>query len=478
VPGIHDFHLHLAAMARTRLGITLDAAETFDDLLVTVRAAGLPSRADAWIIGRGWREAALDRARIGELEDVAGERPMALTSHDGHSMWASTAARRSAGITGATPDPDGGRIERDGHGRPTGVLREAALAGVEAVKPRLRGDELAPALREVLVELSGWGITSVTDAGDAGDRAGYGRYASLGDSFSTLHTLGAEIRGRLRVTLNLPVDALEAAGDHDLHSGDWLSDGLRVGWAKVYGDGALGSRTAALFEPYTCGDVPDTGILRHQPDELAAFVRLARERRIGLAIHAIGDRAVAAALDAVASRPRTAAVPDRIEHAQLVRAIDRPRFAALDVTASVQPIHATADRDMADRCWRGRERDAYAYRSLADAGARLAYGSDAPIEDPNPWSGFHAATRRHAPHDGRAPWHAEETLAPDAALAAMTIGAASAGASADLGHLRPGALADLAILDIDLAAMRSGAASVADARSRLTLIGGTESHVA
>jgi predicted amidohydrolase YtcJ len=382
-----------------------------------------------------------------------------------------------AGIDRDAADPAGGRIERGVDGQPNGVLREAALLPVEAVRPHLRGRTIEPALDEVLAELAGWGITSVTDAGDPDDTAGAGPMAALGDSFSTLHDLGPRIAKRVRLTVNLPVDAIDAAAVLGLRSGATVAGGLRVGWAKVYGDGALGSRTAALFEPYTCGG-GDIGILRYEPGHLEMIVARARAAGIALAIHAIGDRAVAVALDALEGAAGAAALPHRIEHAQLVRATDRARFAQADVTASVQPIHAVADRDVVDECWRGRAADAYAFRSLLAAGARLACGSDAPIEDPNPWLGIGAAISRRAAGDGRVAWHADEALSPGAALAGYTAWAAASGARQDLGHLRPGALADLAVLDADPAMLRSGDERIAHVRSRLTLLGGHAIHEA
>jgi predicted amidohydrolase YtcJ len=479
IPGLHDFHLHLAAMARARLELGLDEIATFDALIAAVRERTTRIANGDWLLGRGWHEEALDHARLDELETAVGERPASLTSHDGHSLWASAAARRVAGIDRHSDDPPGGRIERAYDGEPNGVLREAAQLPVDRVTPHLRGPQLEPALHAEIGELNAWGITSATDAGDPDTTGGAGRMAAMGASFSTLHDLAPSIAGRLRLTLNLPAEAIDAAAEMGLHSDHALDGGLRVGWAKVYGDGALGSRTAALFEPYSCGDALDTGILRYEPEQLAELVRRARAARIGLAIHAIGDRAVTVALDALAAGGRGAAdgwLPDRIEHAQLVRPADRARFALQGVTASVQPIHAVADRDMVESCWQGRQENAYAFRSLLAAGARLAFGSDAPIESANPWSGFHAATRRHLGGDGRDPWRAGEAVSAHDALAAYTIGPAVAGATPDLGRLQVGAQADLAVLDVGLDELLAAGQTLAGVRARLTLIAGRFVH--
>ena len=252
---------------------------------------------------------------------------------------------------------------------------------------------------------------------------------------------------------------------------------MRVGWAKLFADGALGSRTAALFDPYTCGQRDDDrGILRLDPGELDVLVGRCRRAGIGLAIHAIGDRAVSEALDALTrGRARSDDQPlDRIEHAQLVRPADRVRFATLGVTASLQPIHLPSDRKTAEECWAGRLENAYAYRSMAATGALLAFGSDAPIETANPWHGIHAAVWRAAPGDPSAPWAPEETLTPETALYAYTLGPALAAGRRDLGHLGPGAWADLAVLNIDLPTLLAADERLASVRSQVTLVGGRE----
>ncbi|HEX2142603.1 MAG TPA: amidohydrolase family protein, partial [Candidatus Limnocylindria bacterium] len=253
---------------------------------------------------------------------------------------------------------------------------------------------------------------------------------------------------------------------------------LTAGWAKAYMDGALGSRTAALFEPYSCGGAADRGLARLSLEEVDELLRAGRMHHVALAVHVIGDRAAATVLDAMerAPRPRAGTPPDRLEHLQLLRAADRARLAAVDVTASVQPAHCAADRAMVEECWAGRQALAYPYRSLADAGARLAFGSDAPIETHNPWVGIFAAVHRRFPADGSADWQPQQALDAVSALAAYTSGPAMAAARTDTGHLRPGARADLAVLNVDRASMLSAGEELADARSLLTLVDGREVH--
>jgi predicted amidohydrolase YtcJ len=477
IPGLHDFHIHLVGLARTRSGVLLDDAPDAAEVARRLAAhhAGLTD--DAWLSGRGWTERQLAGASLAGLEAAVGARAAFVTSHDGHSAWASAAARRVAGITAASPDPAGGRIERDAGGEPTGILRETALDLVAELVPRLHGSALRPALAATLHELASYGLTGASEAGDYTDANGVGTDAALGDSYSTLTDLGDALDGRLRMSLGIPVDAIPAAAERGLRTGLPLHGRhtLRFGWAKEYADGALGSGTAALFSARTCGDA-DAGILRVGPGELDDVFRAGRTSGIGLAVHAIGDRAAAAVLDAAARAPRRpAGVPnDRMEHAQLVREADRHRFAALGVTASVQPIHAAADRDLVESCWGGRQHDAYAWRGLVNAGALLAAGSDAPVESVNPWLGVHAARHRRFPTDDRSDWRPEQALTVLEALRAYTLGPAMAIGAADEGHLRVGARADLAVLSVGLDALLSGQVDFADIRAESTIVNGTE----
>ncbi|MEP7082489.1 MAG: amidohydrolase [Chloroflexota bacterium] len=477
IPGLHDFHIHLVGLARARRDVSLDGAADVREVAALVREAASRARPDAWLTGRGWSEALLAGVPLTELEEATGGRPAFFMSHDGHSGWASATARARAGLDGRTPDPAGGRIERGLHGEPSGILRESALSIVQPIVARLQGPALRDPLDETLRELAGFGITGATDAGDYTDENGTGADADLGDSFSSLTDLGELVDGRLRLTLNIPADAIAAAAGRGLRTAARVGERhtMRFGWAKEYSDGALGSGTAALFEPRTCGE-PSSGILRVQPGELDALFAAARPAGIGMAVHAIGDRAVAVVLDAVErAEPRLAGTPsDRIEHVQLARAVDRARFARLGITASVQPIHAAADRDLVEACWGGRQADAYAFRSLADAGALLAAGSDAPIESANPWLGIFAAVHRRFPTDQREDWRPAEALTVARALSAYTLAPARAIGVEDEGHLLVGARADLAVLTVDLPTLVRAEEALASVRSDLTLVDGLE----
>jgi predicted amidohydrolase YtcJ len=477
VPGLHDFHIHLVGLARARRAIALDDAPDGAEVVARLAAAPQTGATDAWLTGRGWSERQMAGVDPGALAAAAGERLAFLTSHDGHSAWASPRARRLAGLSAATDDPPGGRLERDASGEPTGILRETAMDLVAPLVTRAQGAALRSDLDATLGDLAGLGLTGATEAGDYIDANGIGADAAFGDSFSTLTDLGDRLDGRLRMTLGIPADAMAAAAASGRRTGAPLEGRrtLRFGWAKEYSDGALGSGTAALFEPRTCG-TPDAGILRVSADELDALFAAGRSAEIALAVHAIGDRAAAAVLDAVERAPtRPAEAPnDRMEHAQLLRPHEVDRFARLGVTASIQPIHAAADRDLVESCWDGRQDGAYAWRALRAAGVHLAAGSDAPVESVNPWLGIFAAVHRRLPSDARNDWRPAQSLTVVEALSAYTLGPARALGVADEGHLRPGARADLAVLNVDLRTLLAADERLAEIRAEVTVVDGVE----
>jgi predicted amidohydrolase YtcJ len=477
VPGLHDFHIHLVGLARTRSAISLDDAVDGAEVAARLAAAARTGAGGAWLTGRGWSERQMAGMQPGALDVAVGDRLAFLTSHDGHSAWASPRARALAGIGAGTVDPPGGRLERDVHGAPTGILRETAMDLVSPLVTRAQGDALRDDLDATLRELAALGVTGATEAGDYTDANGTGADVAFGDSHSTLTELGDLLDGRLRMTLGIPADAVPAAAARGLRTGATL-DGrrtLRFGWAKEYSDGALGSGTAALYEPRTCGS-QDAGILRVTDDDLDALFAAGRSAGIGLAVHAIGDRAAAAVLDAAErATERSPDTPnDRIEHAQLLRARDVERFARLGVTASFQPIHAAADRDLVEDCWGGRQDGAYAWRSLRSAGAHLAAGSDAPVESVNPWLGTFAAVHRRLPTDTREDWRPMQALTVIEALSAYTLGPARAVGVPDEGHLRPGARADVAVLSADLDTILAADERLAEVHAELTVVDGIE----
>ncbi len=478
VPGLHDFHLHLVGMARARLDVRLDG---MDGAAVLARLSHAASRAapDEWVRGGGWSEAALDPATLDLLNERLRSAAVMVYSHDAHSAWASPAALRQAGIGAGSADSPGGRIERDEAGEPTGVLRERAADLVERVAGRTGGAALERTLDEVVAELLALGITGCSDAGDTAPERGTGEFAALGDRASLLLAARHRLDGRLRLWVGFPADAIEAASGLGLATGRLLQgcETVRAGWAKAYADGALGSRTAALFEPYSCPP-HDTGILRLEPEQLDQLLAAGRRTGIVPAVHAIGDRAVSAVLDAVDRiGPSAENLPAmRIEHLQLMRRADHARLPALGVTASVQPVHCAADRPHVAECWSDRIGLAYPVGSLRAAGARLVFGSDAPIETANPWLGLFAAVHRRLPGDGTEDWQPAEALTAADGLAAYTTNRAAAAGNPHEGHLGVGAAADLAVLNLPLETLMAADERLADVRSLLTLVAGREVH--
>jgi predicted amidohydrolase YtcJ len=357
-------------------------------------------------------------------------RRVLLRRVDGHAAWASPSALAEAGIVAATPDPPGGRIVRDPQGRPNGVLIDAA---VELVKPPPPSTtELRRRMQGALVVLAAGGLTGVHMMG-----ADDGAVALLED-------LSRE--DRLPIRLWVYVDADSQAAARLVSTGPWGEGRLRFVGVKVYADGALGSRGALLSAPYA--DEPGTaGLALYSGDEIETLATAMLATGAQSAVHAIGDLAVTRVLDAFArvraAHPSRSTVPLRIEHAQVVRPSDRPRFRELNVFASMQPTHAINDAPWAERrLGPERVRWGYAWRSLLDAGALLAFGSDAPGESSDPGPGLLAATRRGG-------WHPEQAVTLDQAIAGFTSGAARAVQAEDrFGTLAVGRPADLTLWSV------------------------------
>ena len=425
LPGLADAHLHLEWMARLKLEVALAGARSLEEALDRVRSSARLLPADGWVTGRGWYQDGWPGSQLPHrrhLDEAAGGRPAFLVRKDGHSAWLSSAALAAAGIRRNTPDPPGGVIDRDDRGNPTGIVREAVVDALQRLVPRPTPERLDGAMNAVLRDLGRLGLTSVhsMDAPAA---------------FASLSRLHARRPLPVRVTWNLPASRVEHAERLGLRAG--LGDGrLRIWGVKAFLDGSLGSRTAEMLD--------GSGVPVLPQDELVDLARRCAAAGLNLCLHAIGDGAVRRALDAL--EPLAGAWPGwrpRIEHAQCVDPADVPRFRAAGAIASMQPIHAVSDREVADREWGERVRGAYAWRSLLDAGAVLAFGSDAPVESADPLLGIDAATgwRR------RAGWHPDLALTRAAALRAYTWGAAYAVGMEDrLGRLRPGLLCDLTVV--------------------------------
>lgn len=456
-PGLTDAHLHLVPWARGRRQPDLHDAPTRAEALERVRVAlaALPP-GDAPLVGRGWDDAAWEAPpEIGLLDALAPTRPVLLHRRDFHTLWVNRAALRAAGVTRDTPDPEGGRFERDAAGEPNGLVRENAVARFAALE-----DSSAPRVDDELLDaaataLHAQGITGVHD------------YQRNVVDWERMRALAG--RHRLRVLQQVgPEQVRDHArlGIRPLGGDDWF----RTGSLKLFADGTLGSRTAWMLAPFD--DAPGTGMALLSPRELDEAFELATSAGFSVTVHAIGDGAVRATLDACERHREALArcvLPVRIEHVQLLHDDDLPRLVALGVAASMQPQHAVSDAPVARRAWGARCRMAYPLRTLRDAGVTLAFGSDAPVEPPCAALGLAAAVARIG-CDGL-PFEPGQSITLDDALRAYTSGAAAlAGFAFGHGTLQPGEPADLVAWDRDLHACAPPA--LADARPRFTALAG------
>jgi len=444
VPGFVDAHFHFLGYSFDRQRARLDRATSVEEVQRLVAEAAARVGPDDWVLGRGWDRNLWPGAAFpnrGDLDAVAGGRPVCLLSRDVHAVWANSRALELAGSSAETPDPPGGKILRGPDGTPTGVLLESAGERVRALSDRPSPETAVAAARAAQDTLLRVGVTALCNFEGV-------------EAVRALQTLEAAGELRLRVAAGVTRGGLERAAEAGLSTG-FGGDRLKIGLLKLFADGALGSGTAAMLDPYD--DAPDDrGILTIERDDLIARIRQARAAGIGVAVHAIGDAAVRLVLDAAevarADRePGAAAQILRVEHAQLVHPDDVRRFARLDVVASMQPIHATSDMRIADRRWGRRCETAYAWRALLDSGARVAFGTDCPVEPPNPLFGIHAAVTRQLPN-GEPPggWRPEQRVTVEEAIRGYTVGSADAlGLAGELGTLAPGYLADAVVLSAD-----------------------------
>jgi predicted amidohydrolase YtcJ len=425
-PGLVDSHIHLEGLADRRLTLDLAAARSLDDALARIsnRAEDLP--ADGWVIGSGWYNDAWPDPSFPNrhhLDKAAGGRPVYLRRKDGHSTWVSSAALQKARISAATADPAGGVIDRDAGGEPTGILRETAMQLVAAKLPAPTDLELDRAMARTLGALARVGVTGVHSMDSA-------------RAFRSLQRLYSKGRLKVRVTYNMPVADLTHAERMGIRSG-WGDPWLRIWGVKAFLDGSLGSRTAEMLD--------GSGTARMSQAELVDVATRCARARLNVCWHAIGDGAVRHALDALTPhRDAWRFWRPRIEHAQCVNPKDAVRFAKAGVIASMQPIHAVADRELADEYWPRVTAHAYAWGMLEKAGVKLAFGSDAPVETADPLKGIDAATGWRK----RAGWHPELAISKASALRAYTMGAAYAvGMERDAGSLTAGKLCDITVVD-------------------------------
>lgn len=444
LPGLTDAHIHLENYARSLTYVDCETT-TRAECLRRVAERAQKTLPGEWIFGHGWNQN-LWTEGFGSRQDLdaaAPRNPVYLTAKSLHASWANTAALQLANISASTADPEGGSIPREAGGMPNGLLLENAMPLVERIIPPLSDEAVARLIQDAQPHLWQMGLTGVHD---------YDRR----QCFVALQQLEAQGHLRLRVVKSLPLDDLPHAVGLGLRSG-FGSEWLRIGSVKLFADGALGPRTAAMLQPYE-GEREYTGMLMLDAEEIFEVGVQAAQSGISLAIHAIGDRANHEVLNAYQQlrayeqKNNLPRLRHRLEHVQVLHPADLPRLAQLGIIASMQPIHATSDMSIADQHWGNRAALSYAWNSVLQQGTALAFGSDAPVEIPNPFWGMAAAiTRRRADGSPSASgWRAEQCITPEAALRAYTTGAAyAAGWENHVGMLRPGYFADLIALQTD-----------------------------
>ncbi len=449
IPGLVDAHLHFEGYALSLQRIDLADIPDLDQTLSVVQNAAAGDAMSEWIEGRGWTQALWPDGQFptaNDLDRIVPNRPVMLRHRSGHAAWVNTKAMRIAKLDEVTADPKGGAIQRDASGKPTGILFEKAMNIVSDCVPKPSVGEVADAMVKAQETCHQFGLTGIHDFD--------GRRCFLALQ---------ELRGRdalgLRVVKSIPNKRLDHALGIGLTSG-FGDDWIRIGSLKLFADGALGPRTASMIAPYE-GEDDNYGLIVTDKEEMVILARKASRQGLSVAVHAIGDKANHDVLDvfeAVAQesggmspseQSRFPRVPNRIEHAQLLHEVDLTRFAQIGVVASMQPIHMTADMEMAERHWGNRCELAYAWRSLIDSGATLAFGSGAPVESINPLDGIHAAVTRARKGDGNAGdgWFPAQKITIEEAVAGYTYGPAYVSGRSDrMGRVREGYLADLTIL--------------------------------
>ncbi len=425
IPGFTDSHVHFPTWSLAQRDVRLEGASSLQEALARVRSH---PRRGGWVRGTGWRSADWEQQPTREaLDEATGSTPAALWAKDYHSLWLNSAA---LALAGGELEIEGGVVERDAAGEPTGVLREESAWRFRARFGAASEDEWVDATREGLRLAGTRGVVAVHDKD--GWLGAPGIFQRIADREGL----------SLRVWQSVPhaqLPELEALGVRSRIGDEYL----RIGYLKVFMDGTLGSQTAWMLD--------GAGVRITSGEELADIVRRGARAGWPVGVHAIGDRANREALDAFeATRSEWAplGLRHRIEHAQCLAREDIARFAEIGIACSVQFSHAPSDRDLADRFWAERADGTYAFRSLWDSGALVANGSDAPIEELDPLAGIRAGVLRTI--DERAAWHPEQSLTVEQALQASTVNPAwLAGDERSRGKLLPGFLADLVVLNRD-----------------------------
>ncbi len=445
LPGLIDAHGHIADYGQSLSLVDLSGASSEAEAVARVRAYAEAHSGTGWLLGRGWNQVLWPGKSFptkASLDAVFPDRPVALQRVDGHAAWVNSAALALAGIDRDTPDPAGGAIERDAQGEATGVLIDTAEFIVNEVIPPTDADALQASIRQALTSLASMGLTTVHDAGT---------------SSNDVAAMQALLQNKqLPIRVYAMLDPLDEANITQIKRGPILDPEhqLVVRSIKLWADGALGSRGASLYEDYS--DQPGHRGLRVLSDEqVRELSSQAMRHGYQVNIHAIGDEANGHVLDILTQLQKyteTRTLRHRIEHAQVMEPDDIPRMAAVGVIASIQPTHATSDKNMAgDRLGQQRLKGAYAWRDMLQAGVATAGGSDFPVESPNPFFGLHAAvTRQDHGNQPAGGWLPDQKLTREQALALFTEGAAwAAHQERETGRLLPGYRADFILVRDD-----------------------------
>jgi predicted amidohydrolase YtcJ len=443
LPGLIDAHAHVAGLGFLKTSLDLTGVPSVDAAVERIATYAKEKPHARWITGRGWNQVlwpVREFPNASQIDAVVDGRPVWLRRIDGHAGWANSAAMRLAGIDADTPDPVGGKIVRDGNGQATGIFVDKAMGLIEAQVPQPDKAEGRAAIRAAVETLLSEGMTSVHDAGISIENAEI--YMSMADD--------GELGMRIYAMTGGAGEVLDAIGKPIYGYGN---DHLDISSVKLYTDGALGSRGAAMIEPYS-DDPENRGLPFWTQEELDAMVQKASDMGFQVGIHAIGDLGNRMALDAFekAQDGKPSALRNRIEHSQIVTLEDIPRFAKMGIIASMQATHATSDRNMAeDRIGPERILGGYAWRRMLDAGVVLANGSDFPVELSNPFHGLYASVSRQG-RDGEPEggWYSDQALTRAEALHSFTLAGAFAARQEDrLGSLEPGKWADFIVIDRD-----------------------------
>jgi len=455
MPGFNDAHLHLADAGMQKLNVDLTGVKTLDEFRERVLAKVEKAKPGEWILGGGWDETTWPVKVLPsrwDLDEVSGGHPVFLDRVDGHLAVANTRALQLASVTIASRDPEGGQIDRDTNGQPTGILRDTAQHAVYGVLPKPTHEKLRQGIEVALADLAEHGVTSAQD------------YSPDWQNFQIYEEIEKDGKLTARVSEWLPFDDSieELKTKRDSHPQSDLM--LHTGMLKGFMDGSLGGHTAALLEPYA-DDAKNSGLPRY---EAAKLNEMAKERVLAgfqLGFHAIGDKGIQMALDAFAEAEKAAREQKvkaanggddlrlRVEHAQVTTSAQIARFKELKVIASMQPSHVLTDMRWAqDRLGPKRAATSYAWATFLNKGVALAFGTDYPVEPVTPFRGLYAAVTRKS-ENGKQEYFPEQKLTMDQAIAAYTTGSAFAEfEDKEKGKLVPGMLADFVVLDRDLTA--------------------------